>query len=389
MAGWIRDRGAGYEVRVYMGVDPFTGKKRYKTKVCRTKAEANKVLKGLIAQSLKPSTSDHTFGELVVEWLAISDLSPTTRSAYDAYLSAYILPVFGTTKLDKVSASKIDQFYLALRQRGLAPATVHKAHVIIHRVLQQGVKYRWINENAADFVSVPSIPRHTITPPSPAEVGALIDLATKKDKDYGCFLRVAASSGARRGELCGLHWSDVNLTMGAIVISKSVVLGGKKKPPVERGTKTGNSRRVVLDGDTVDILRLHHQRALDRAGQFGTFLPSTAYVFSHEPDGSKPWRPDNVTTKFMALRNQMGLEVRLHDLRHFVATQALAANIPARNVAGRLGHARTSMTTDVYADWVPQSDDDTAKTMGDILRPAQPRTPQPQSEAPSADAQAS
>jgi integrase len=79
-----------------------------------------------------------------------------------------------------------------------------------------------------------------------------------------------------------------------------------------------------------------------------------AFVFSSEADGSRPWKPNWVTKRFIARRRAAGLErFRLHDLRHFMATQMLAGGISIATVAQRLNHARASTTLNVYAHAVP------------------------------------
>lgn len=364
--GHIRRRGESFEVRVYLGLDPNTRKKRYKSRTVKTDAEARKMLKLLLKESLAGPSSSATFGELVERWLAVVELSPTTRAAYDSYLKTHILPVFSTMRLEKVTAERLDRLYGDMKRKGLEPATVHKCHVIIHRILAQAIKWRWVTENVADFATPPGIPRKELLPPSPAAVIMLIATADRENPDFGCYLRVAAVTGARRGEMCGLHWSDIDLEIGSVKISKAVVIDGKGVS--ERGTKTGNIRRVSLDAQTLEVLQAHYDRSVHRAETCGRSIVGASYVFSEDVDGTKPWRPDGVTQRFMRLRTKLGLNVRLHDLRHFVATQALAANIPARNVAGRLGHARTSMTTDVYADWMRESDQVVADMMGDVLK---------------------
>jgi len=95
------------------------------------------------------------------------------------------------------------------------------------------------------------------------------------------------------------------------------------------------------------------------------------FVFSYEPDCSAPWRPDGVTHRFTRLRAKAGLSVvRLHDLRHFVATRLLAAGVPVTTVAGRLGHARSATTLNVYGHFIAASDRDAARLMSGLLAPS-------------------
>ena len=100
----------------------------------------------------------------------------------------------------------------------------------------------------------------------------------------------------------------------------------------------------------------------------GVRIDGQTRVFSYEPDGSVPWRPDGVTARFVRLRDGLGLSgVRLHDLRHFVATRMLAAGVPVPTVSGRLGHANSSTTLNVYSHFLEASDREAAEALGRLL----------------------
>lgn len=115
-------------------------------------------------------------------------------------------------------------------------------------------------------------------------------------------------------------------------------------------TKTRREHRVALDPSS--------------AGALGTYRASgpadgtDGFVFaSYGPSGSQPWRPNYVTKRFIELRQAAGLRhFRLHDLRHFMATEMLDAGVPVPIVAARLAHQRASTTLNVYAHAVPGGD---------------------------------
>jgi len=89
------------------------------------------------------------------------------------------------------------------------------------------------------------------------------------------------------------------------------------------------------------------------------------------PAGASPWRPSRVTASFIKLRDSLGTTTRLHDLRHFAATQLLAAGLPVTTVAGRLGHTDATTTLSIYAHFVEASDREAAQTIAHVL--AKPR----------------
>ena len=74
--------------------------------------------------------------------------------------------------------------------------------------------------------------------------------------------------------------------------------------------------------------------------------------------------------------------MRLHDLRHFVATQLLSAGVDVRTVAGRLGHRNAATTLNVYAHFLEQSDRQAADIMRRAIRRSEGSAPTNGSAAP-------
>lgn len=137
---------------------------------------------------------------------------------------------------------------------------------------------------------------------------------------------------------------------------------------VVKPTKTGGVRRVSITAQAVEALHRHLERAAKSARRIDQGVDREGFVFTSDPDATRPWRPDLVTRRWERLRTQTGLpHVRLHDLRHFVATELLTEGIDVRTVANRLGHARTSTTMDIYWAFVPARDRDAADHLEAIL----------------------
>jgi len=379
--GFIRKRGNAYQVIVYVGRDPVTGRKRQVSRRVRgTKRDAQAVRAQLLVEVGEGQHlgTDATFGELVERWYehVSPDWSPKTAVETRRMIDKVVLPRLGKARLQRLRAADLDRLYTQLRTSGgvsggpLAPATVRRIHEIIRRALKQGVRWGWMSINPALHASPPRVPKSDVVPPTPEDIAHLLELAGVEDPDLAVFLRLAAGTGARRGELCALRWSDVDLESRTVLIARAMVLGSDGM--VERGTKLHAARRIALDADTIDALSEHRARAGERAGECGVDLPEGARVFSFEPDGRTPWRPDVVTNRFNKLRRKAGLDsVRLHDLRHYVATRLIAAGVPVRTVSGRLGHANAATTLNVYSAFVQASDRDAAELLGQMLSGAQ------------------
>jgi integrase len=174
--------------------------------------------------------------------------------------------------------------------------------------------------------------------------------------------------GARRGELCALRWSEVDLDQGEVLIAGAVV-----RVPHEallaKPTKTHTKRRVAVGAGTVEQLRARRVAQAKDALACGTALAADTYVFSHVADGSKPIDPDGITHRFQRLARRLGVRCRLHDLRHFMVTQLVAGGVDWRTVSGRAGHADGHMTLATYAHFQQAQDRQAAEFMEDLLAP--------------------
>jgi integrase len=227
----------------------------------------------------------------------------------------------------------------------------------------------WILENPAANATPPRMSKPDLSPPNADEVGELIGAAGKLDVEFGHFLFLSATTGARRGEMCALRWHDVDLEAGTVTIERSIIdlRGGGFS---EKDTKTHSSRRIALDEASQSVLVAQRHLATARATSVGLRISDDSYIFSREPDGSAPWLPNWATQKFIQIRDHLGYErMRNHDLRHFAATSLIAAGVPVRTVSGRLGHANPSTTLMVYSHFVEASDQEAARIMGKLVSP--------------------
>jgi integrase len=255
--------------------------------------------------------------------------------------------------------SDVDAWHLRLRRAGIGEPTVRNNHSFLRAVFQQAVRWEWITHNA--FAA--AAPRPLKTQPrgvmSPEEVQAVLAAATQIDRAPHLALRLAAVAGVRRAELAALRWDSVR--DGALVIEHQIT------PDRERGaddprcyvlapTKTANRRVVSLDERS---LRLINELRLERQ-------VISPWMFSHE---DRPAAPDRIGWWWTRARKISGIDRcwRLHDLRHFSATQAIAGGHDIRSVAARLGHADASMTLRVYAHAIASRDRQIAGTMAAVL----------------------
>lgn len=370
MKGAKRERRPGYwELRVYAGLDPVTKRQRYITRNVRGSArDADKALRALAVEvdEGRHRTTEGTVGHLLERWFehASPSWSPTHRSRV-ACVIRRLVPALGEVKLSKLGAADLDAYYRRLQAEGLAPGTIRKVHDAMNRALRQAVRWGWLTGNVAQAASPPTVRQKPINPPAPAGVHVLVDLAVAQGhRELAALGLLAAATGARRGELVGLRWSDVDLTAGTVTIRRGVVIDEENdRAMVIKDTKTHAGRRIAIGAVTTAAVADHMAYVRERAGVAGEKLVGDPWLFSMQVDASTPWRPDLVTLAWRRLCRKAGVHVRLHDLRHFTATEMLDAGVPLRTVSGRLGHRRTSTTADIYAAWLPASDREAADAL--------------------------
>jgi integrase len=179
-----------------------------------------------------------------------------------------------------------------------------------------------------------------------------------------------------------LRWHHVDLDAGVLTLRRSAYVDEDGELQ-EKDTKTHQQRRVALDPETVAVLREHHQRWCEWTEELGVSIGPDAYVFSPEPDASRPFRPDSITQRYGRLAARLGIRSTIHALRHYSATELIAAGVDVRTVAGRLGHGGGGTTTlRVYAAWLSESDQRAAPALAARM-PARPSVPTPKQGEPS------
>jgi integrase len=282
---------------------------------------------------------------------------------YRSCIDVNITPVIGTVQIDKLEPVAIDRLYAKLLKSGLTALTVRKSHAVLSAAFNQALKWGWLDRNPVDRASPPSVRGREVHPPTPAELRRLLAACAEGHPDLGRLIYVAATTGARRGELCGLRWSDVDLDGATLTIARSITDAGHII--AVKDTKTHQARRIALDPSTVEVLREQREAADGRAAAAGLTLGPWAYVWSQQLDAGEPYRPDRVTGSFCFLRDSLGLgHLTFHGLRHFSATTLAGQGIGVRTIAGRLGHANPAITLRTYAHFLDTADREAAAAIG-------------------------
>jgi integrase len=256
------------------------------------------------------------------------------------------VPRLGKLPLAKLDVSHVQAFVDQLSQTGLAPRTVSHCYVTLSSALSTAVAWRLVAVNVANAVRPPRVDSPTLRVPNPDEVQRL--LAAVPEDSSGAAITLIAYTGLRRGEALGLTWRDTNLETGTVKVVGSlqrIRMDGSRLELQEPKTARGR-RTVTLPAPVLEALKVHRKRQLEDRILVGKAWADGDFVFTNKI--GLPLDPDAFSHRFGKLARMVGLDgVRVHDLRHAIAT-ALMARVDPRLVADTLGHASTSFTMDTY-----------------------------------------
>lgn len=348
MKGYIRKRGTdSWEVRVYLGKDKH-GKKHYRYQTVRGgKRYAQQQLAKLVTEVRPgaPAEGPISVDLALAEWLPRKSLNvaPRTAEGYRNVINNYINPALGDRRMHLVTAKDIDDLYTSLQERGLSAQTVRHVHNVLRQVFKQRRRLGNVQFDPTEDAELPRVPKKEVPNPSIEHIRALVSHTTEEIPDFGTMFYFVAVTGCRRGEAIGVRWTDLDFRSGDVTIRRS--LGPVKGGVHVTETKGGEIRRVALDYDTLTLLQTHCERAASIATVCDVELVPDPYVFSREPDGSKPWHPDHVSHVFGRMRRASGVPktLRLHDFRHNAATLLVRDGASIGDVMDRLGWKSVSM----------------------------------------------
>ena len=365
MRGHITKRGKNsYSIAISMGKDATTGKYKYQwVSVKGTKKDAEKRLAELIYQLdngtyIKPGKT--TLAEYLERWLkeySWPNLTPRTTEGYESIIRRHIIPALGKTPLIQLKPQQLQRYYSEKLSGGrydgkgdLSRTTVSHHHTCLHRALKMALKWGLINRNPADAVTPPRPQRSEMHIMNEDDLHSFLE-AAKKTAYYVLFY-LALFTGMRRSELLALRWTDVDLLLCQIYVTRSlhhlrtgeIIFGAPKT--------TKGRRMVFLSPSTAQLLQEHKEKQEEQRAALGMPLEDDDMVFSGLE--GKPFLPDTVSHAWVKLVKRIGLEgIRLHDARHTHASLMLKQGVHPKVVQERLGHATISTTLDLYSHVAP------------------------------------
>jgi len=354
------------------GIDsrgPDTWRLRYRvnhrrfTKTFRgTLPEARKELRRLIKSGddgVHVVPDKITVAQWVAQWIAAGApgrkkkrVGPRTLERYGELLRCHVVPTLGARPLQQLQATEIDTLYQALDGQ-VSPRTAHHVHVVFGACLGTAVRKGLLATSPlARAEKVPS--------PGESDHGMALEEADLRTLIGGFeasplypIVCVAAFTGARRNEILGLRWTDLDLVNKTLRIERAVEQV-RKQPLTLKEPKTARGKRIItIDDGLMTVLvaeRERHLRIVAGVPDGATVdlslakqrLPEDALMFP-SPEGdfsfSKLRDPRAVSRTFKRRTRKLGFaKLRFHDLRGTHETLLLDAGVPLRAVADRCGH---------------------------------------------------
>ena len=305
---------------------------------------------------VEPSTM--RFDEWLVDhWMPIvkTRVKPTTVYAYERSIRNHIVPELGGIPLANLKPQMLNNLYQRLLQsghkrtgQGLAISSVRGVHLVIHKALADAVGAGLLPRNPAAQAKPPRsrADSHELRYWTPSELRTFLDLIEGHRLEAA--LHLLAMTGARRGEVAGLRWMDVDLDAARITIRQSLVsVGGKIQVS---SPKSNRGRMVDLDERTAAVLRRHRARQTT----WGTDNGNEGDRFVFRAPRRDRLDPRALGNAFRWVVDRSDLpRIRLHDLRHTHASIAVKAGVPIGVVSERLGHSDPGFTLARYAHIMP------------------------------------
>ena len=370
----LREKRPGYwEVRVYAGTDPVSGKRRSVARGVRgTKRDAKRLEAALLHEVAERPVTE-TEGTLlfacnqVIDHLEQIGRSPTTIDSYRQLADGRIAERIGAIRLCDLTTRDIDGFYASMSAEGVSPSRVEKYHRFLHMVLNRAMKWDWVARNVVANSQRPEVHRDPVDPPSVDAVRLILDAARRgRNADMGTALAMLSALGCRRGELCGLQWGDIDLETGDVQIRRAVVKPNRA-PLMVKTPKSGRSRTVRIGPKALGELAAYRFVVEQRMALGGMTVAPEAFVFSADLPGREPWHPVRISHAFDALRKRLGVDCRLHDLRHWNVSVLLDQGEAITVASARAGHSHAATTGRIYAHRMPKADDRAAAIIDQAL----------------------
>jgi integrase len=332
-------------------------------------------------QYVDPKAGRESFRAVAERWRAAAVHGDTTVPKVERALRLHIYPTFGDRPVASIQRSEV-RAWVKDRSKVLKPSSLRGPYNVLTAVFKAAVYDGALRATPAHEIVLPDDRKPDLVPLEPEAVNALV--AATPDR-YRAAVLLAAASGLRQGEVFGIEVGHVNFLRRTVRVAQQLVKPDKGVPYIGEPKTHESYRTVPLAQSAVDALAAH-------LAQF----PAAAVRVEDRTDAQKPkWRTARlvfVSERTDTIRRgswakvwartvkranaalaaagsavQVPADTTMHDLRHFYASLLIAAGQSPKTVQKRLGHAKPSITLDIYTHLWPKEDDGTAAIVEAVL----------------------
>lgn len=285
-----------------------------------------------------------------------------TRSSYQGNLDKWIFPALGNFKITEITAAQIDALFISMKSQGKSHATVIKVYNIIFGIFKRAYKHDLIEKNPMDKVTRPEPRKDEVKKQEPEsytadEIITIWNSLEREPLKWRAYVRLLIDTGARRGEICGLQWKDVDFKENRIIIAGNLCYTKAKGVYLDT-PKNGKIRTVDVDPAVMALLQQHRREQIQK------FLGPYVFTQDDYPDPMHPQSPTRYLKKF---EKKYGIpDLHPHKLRHSFASIAITNGADIASVSEKLGHSDKSVTLRMYT----HADQESIKKTSDIFRKA-------------------
>lgn len=291
--------------------------------------------------------------------------SENARSSYRMFLDKHIYPVLGNMLLTEITPAMVSKMLVDFQKAGYAHATTVKLYNILNGVFEMAFLDDSIPMNPMLKVKRP-VPRKDEAPKDESEkaltakeLSYVLACVENEPLKWRVYVNLAADTGLRRGECCGLQWGDIDFKGGTITIRRNLQYTATVGV-YETSPKNGRSRTVDVGNEVLSLLR-----------QLWTEQAQTCvskWVFTQEGT-PEPMHPQSPTRFFKKFGEKYGVKnFHPHLLRHSSASIAITNGADVVSVSERLGHSDTAVTLRMYAHANEESIRRAGQTVRDALK---------------------
>lgn len=365
-----------FRITIELGRDLFGKRDRYYEtfygSVAEVKIRDAELTKLYYKKGNTANVKDLTFtqySQIFLKKYCEGSLGIVTINNYKRLLK-YILPYIGHLKLNKITHTMLNEMYRKLKKgnkgKELSYSSMYDYYKIINVMFNQAVYNGLLSENPNLRANKPKKEKSEQKFYDLEQVKKLLSCLENECIKYKTLITLALDSGARRGEIVALKWSDLDFNTGALKIDNSLKV--VKGVVDEKKAKTNSSNRIIyLCSATLDVLREYKEWQDNCIKELGKNWKNENRIFTDELGSYM--NPGTCYKIFTKITEKYGLEhIRFHDLRHTSASVLIHKGINVKAVSQRLGHSSINITNDIYAHTFESAKVESAIAFNEIIK---------------------